>query len=85
MSGGSVTTIVSSNLLQPSLLAVRQATNEIFWINSGNGKVERSIFDGSERTDVWSNSRITAGAYVAMDVYKVMYTTTYSTCVLGFF
>ncbi len=71
LAGGSITIIVAGDLMRPSLLAVRQNTNEIFWLNVGQGNVERSAFDGSNRMHVWNSSSITAAAYIAMDVYKV--------------
>ena len=71
LKGDSLTSIVSTNLVRPSVLAVHHGDKELFWVNAGLGKVERSDFDGNGRSDVWRHSRVGVGAYVAMDVHNV--------------
>ncbi len=71
LNGDSLTSIVSTRLVRPSFLAVHHGNKELFWVNTGLGKVERSDFDGNGRSDVWRHSRVAVGFYVAMEVHNV--------------
>ncbi len=73
LKGDGLKYIVSTLLFRPSFLAVHHGDKELFWVNAGLGKVERSDFDGNGRSDVWRHSRVAVGAFVAMEVHNVRY------------
>ena len=69
LGGGSIISIVDSDMLHPYLLAVRHATKDIFWAD--HGKVESATFDGNNRRQVWNSPTVLH--YAAMDIYKVSF------------
>ncbi len=71
LKGDGLTSIVSTGLVRPSFLAVHHGNKELYWVNAGRGKVQRSDFNGNGISDVWRHSSVAVGAYVAMDVHNV--------------